>query len=394
MLQQEVKPAAMSLLFLLSLHGEVRDSSAAKVSTTHWQKMTFRSGWHQVVPRQREKPCVGNQSGQKSKSLSSPQECRNDNWCDAGVGWWSKEHQVLRCLGVRVVAAVSADLDLERRQVVKAALLHLVAQAFLLLLDHGTPHLLQRGVILLLHHHLACFISVASSSLGGGRRWWRRRRVSAWRAVARLALLTRAALDVVGAQAAPQVACSRRSAGWQVKPRTQCSCHQGKSSNKWTYFSFGLWMSWRKTLCRPDWPRPVGGAHLCSTPWQEEPLWLGMGRESAPCLESNAVFRVADARLRRAVAQVEHHRQQQQIIVVVQLAHLSWLQQMPQGAAASAVHAFSPPEAAWCRSLWRAMVIWIWFVMLLLQLHHLLRSGSCSEDIGLALMLRSEGFWA
>lgn len=80
--------------------------------------------------------------------------------------------QVCHRLGVRVVAAVAADLDLERRQVVQAALFHLVAQAFLLLLDHGAPHLLQRGVVLLLHRRRLPprFFSVASSPLGGGGR--------------------------------------------------------------------------------------------------------------------------------------------------------------------------------------------------------------------------------
>lgn len=69
-------------------------------------------------------------------------------------------------LGVRVVAAVAADLDLQRRQVVQAALLHLVAQTFLLLLDHCAPHLLQSGVVLLFRNLLS-FLSVTSSPLGG-----------------------------------------------------------------------------------------------------------------------------------------------------------------------------------------------------------------------------------
>ncbi len=45
--------------------------------------------------------------------------------------------------GIRVVAAVTADLNLQRWQVVQSALLHLVGLTLLFLFDHGAPHLLQ-----------------------------------------------------------------------------------------------------------------------------------------------------------------------------------------------------------------------------------------------------------
>lgn len=51
--------------------------------------------------------------------------------------------------GVRLLAAVSADLDLQRGQIIQPALFHFVAETLLFLLDHGAPHLLQRGVVLL-----------------------------------------------------------------------------------------------------------------------------------------------------------------------------------------------------------------------------------------------------
>lgn len=51
--------------------------------------MTFRFGWHQVEKSPVWEISLGKKK--KSKSLSSPQECRNDNRCDAGIGWWSRE---------------------------------------------------------------------------------------------------------------------------------------------------------------------------------------------------------------------------------------------------------------------------------------------------------------
>lgn len=183
--------------------------------------MTFRSGWHQVAPRQKGKsPARVVSLGKNQEVCHLHRSAGMITDATQGLADGRRSTWELRCSGVRVVAAVAADLDLKRRQVVQAALLHLVAQALLLLLDHGAPHLLQRGVVLLLRH-LPSFLSLASSPLGGGRRR-RRRRVSAWRAVVGLALLTRAALVVAGAQAAPQVTCSERSTGWQVEPRTRC----------------------------------------------------------------------------------------------------------------------------------------------------------------------------
>lgn len=51
--------------------------------------------------------------------------------------------------GVGLVAAVAADLDLQRGQVVQPTLLHFVGETLLLLFDHGAPHPLQRRVVLL-----------------------------------------------------------------------------------------------------------------------------------------------------------------------------------------------------------------------------------------------------
>ena len=124
--------------------------------------------------------------------------------------------------GVRVVAAVTADLDLQRRQVVQPTLLHLVAQTLLLLFDHGAPHLLQRGVVLLLHHRLLLLLllllrlPVASSSprrgRGGGQ--------GVGRAAARSGLVASATdVDAAGAESAPQAAC-RQEVGWGQNTQT------------------------------------------------------------------------------------------------------------------------------------------------------------------------------
>lgn len=109
-------------------------------------------------------------------------------------------------LSVRVVAAVAADLDLQRREVVQTALLHSVAETLLFLLDHGAPHLLQRGILLLcLLHHLPPLVTrppAASPAALEGE--------EAGRA---LAVLT-AGADVIvcGAQSAPQAACGQEEA--------------------------------------------------------------------------------------------------------------------------------------------------------------------------------------
>lgn len=51
--------------------------------------------------------------------------------------------------GIRLLAAVSADLDLQRGQIIQPALFHFMAETLLFLFDHGAPHLLQRRVVLL-----------------------------------------------------------------------------------------------------------------------------------------------------------------------------------------------------------------------------------------------------
>lgn len=51
--------------------------------------------------------------------------------------------------GIRLLAAVLADLDLQRGQIIQPALFHFVAETLLFLFDHGAPHLLQRRVVLL-----------------------------------------------------------------------------------------------------------------------------------------------------------------------------------------------------------------------------------------------------
>lgn len=85
---------------------------------------------------------------------------------DAGV-----RLRLLVVSGVRAVAAVAADLDLKRRQVVQPALLHPVAAAFLLLLDHGAPDLLQRRIVFLLtlFYRRLLFLPVAPTPPAGVR---------------------------------------------------------------------------------------------------------------------------------------------------------------------------------------------------------------------------------
>lgn len=109
--------------------------------------------------------------------------------------------------GVWVVAAVTADLDLQRRQVVQPALFHLVGHTLLFLFDHGAPHPLQRWVVFLLL--LFFLLSVTLSSVVPP---WRGG-VHAWRLAARSAVVTSSAAAVVvvvvvtGAKSAPQAAC-------------------------------------------------------------------------------------------------------------------------------------------------------------------------------------------
>lgn len=346
--------------------------------------MKSRTGFDiRLHPDTKEKSWVRNQSGVKTKSLSSPQECRNDYWCRAGIGGRqrarSRETPLPQSrspvshsppLGVWVVAAVAADLDLQRRQVVQAALLHLVAETFLLLLDHCAPHLLQGGVVLLFCSLLS-FLSVTSSPLGGRGRWWRR--VAARRVAARLALLTYAALIVAGAESAPQATCRRKIIMSQVK--TCKPCRGGKCPSSWlTFLSvFGGGGVKSSTVLTGH---TQSAMHISGwlSHWRRFSGWGGGGRASpvwrvAPFSETLPhIYKKSRSKLRVTCLQ-----QQKRFWLCCSTAHLSchW---RPQGGAVCAVHVFFPPAAVWRLSPWWVTVIWVWFLMLLLRFY------SCSND--------------
>lgn len=102
---------------------------------------------------------------------------------------------------VRVVAAVAADLDLQRRQVVQPALFHFVGETLLFLFNHGAPHLLQRGIIFPLLF-LFPLLSVASSPAAAAPNGGFARRPAL--------LVTSGAAFVIGrAKSAPQAACGQ-----------------------------------------------------------------------------------------------------------------------------------------------------------------------------------------
>lgn len=122
--------------------------------------------------------------------------------------------------GVRVVAAFSADLNLQRRQVVQSALLHSVSQTLLFLFDHGTPHLLQRRVVFLLHLLILPIAfsvtlspptsAAAATVFPSWSSWmWRgggRGEKPQWAAAARSAFMT-STIVISRAKSAPQPAC-------------------------------------------------------------------------------------------------------------------------------------------------------------------------------------------
>lgn len=127
------------------------------------------------------------------------------------------------CSGVGLVAAVAADLDLQRGQVVQPTLLHLVGETLLLLFDHGAPHPLQRRVVLLVPAPVLLLLLVPLSvatpplaSTAAAAIPARRGRGEQPRRAAARPVVTSgggaAAVVVAGAESAPQPACRRERA--------------------------------------------------------------------------------------------------------------------------------------------------------------------------------------
>lgn len=121
--------------------------------------------------------------------------------------------------GIWLLAAVSADLDLQRGQIIQPALFHFVAETLLLLFDHGTPHLLQRRVVLLFRWCQHLFFRllrpvISTLPCRGGKAW----RLAAWP----MFVMSTAAVTISRAKSAPQATC-RQEVRLQFRMKVICS---------------------------------------------------------------------------------------------------------------------------------------------------------------------------
>lgn len=114
--------------------------------------------------------------------------------------------------GIRLLTAVSADLDLQRGQIIQPALFHFVAETLLFLFDHGAPHLLQRWVVLLFRWCQHLFFLLLHSVISTPPR------LAAWP----MLVMSTAAVTISRAKSAPQATC-RQEMELQLRMKVICS---------------------------------------------------------------------------------------------------------------------------------------------------------------------------